>query len=104
VLGSCRSLSNTALERRIVTSQRRHVCVSHSEQEAELKAMRAAMPAYAARHSPVLPDELARLDKTSQAFFRRGQAGEQADFPRYQSRDRWHSCTSKAFGVGATLD
>ena len=33
--------------------------------------MRAAMPEYAAIHSHVLQDVLARLDKTYQAFFRR---------------------------------
>jgi putative transposase len=41
------------------------------DQEAELKAIRAAFPDYAAIHSHLLHDALARLDKTDQAFFRR---------------------------------
>jgi putative transposase len=64
-------------------------------------------PAYAAIHSHVLHDALARLDKTYQAFFRRvqrGEEGKQAGFPRYQGRTRWHSFTYKEFGNGATLD
>jgi putative transposase len=69
-----------------------------------LNAVRAEMPAYATIHSPVPHDVLARLDKTSRALLRRLKAGEQAGFPRYQSRDRWHSFTSQAFGAGATLD
>jgi putative transposase len=69
-----------------------------------LKDIRAEMPAYAAIHSHVLQDVLARLDKTYQAFFRRVRAGEKAGFPRYQGRDRWHSFTDKEFGNGATLD
>jgi putative transposase len=52
----------------------------------------------------VLQDVLARLDKTYQAFFRRVKAGERAGFPRFQSRDRWHSFTYKEFGNGATLE
>jgi putative transposase len=47
---------------------------------------------------------LARLDKTSQAFFRRVKGGEKAGFPRSQGRDRSHSFTYKEVGNGATLD
>jgi putative transposase len=104
VLGLCRWLYNTALEQRIVAWQRARISVSRFQQEAELKDIRAAMPEYAAIHSHVLQDVLARLDKTYQAFFRRVQAGERAGFPRYQGRDRWHSFTYKEFGNGATLD
>ena len=49
------------------------------------------VPEYAAIHSHVLQDVLARLDKTYQAFFRRVQRGEKAGFPRYQGRNRYHS-------------
>jgi putative transposase len=104
VLGLCRWLYNTALEQRIVAWQRVRVLVSRFQQEAELKDIRAAMPEYAAIHSHVLQDVLARLDRTYQAFFRRVKAGEKAGFPRYQGRDRWHSLTYKEFGNGATLD
>jgi len=104
VLGLCRWLYNTALEQRITAWQRASVSLSRYSQEAELKDLRAAMPEYAAIHSHVLQDVLARLDKTYQAFFLRMKAGEQAGFPRYQGRDRWHSFTYKEFGNGATLD
>jgi putative transposase len=88
VLGLCRSLYNTALEQRIIAWQRARVAVSRFQQEAELKDIRAEMPEYAAIHSHVLQDVLARLEKAYQAFFRRVQAGEKAGFPRYQGRDR----------------
>ena len=84
VLGLCRWLYNTALEQRITAWQRARVSVSRYQQEAELKDIRAALPEYAAIHSHVLQDVLARLDKTYQAFFRRVQAGKKAGFPRYQ--------------------
>jgi putative transposase len=104
VLGLCRWLYNTALEQRIIAYRRTGVSLSRYSQEAELKDLRAAMPEYAAIHSHVLQDVLARLDKTYQAFFRRLKAGEKAGFPRYQGRDRYHSFTYKEFGNGATLD
>ena len=83
VLRLCRTLYNIALEQRITAYQRCHVSVSRYQQEAELKAIRAEMPEYAAVHSHVFQDVLARLDKTDHAFFRRVRAGEQAGFPRF---------------------
>ena len=71
VLGLCRWLYNTALEQRITLWKHHGVSLSRYQQEAELKDLRAAMPEYAAIHSHVLQDVLARLDKTYQAFFRR---------------------------------
>jgi len=84
VLRLCCALCNTALEQRIVAYQWRHVSVSRYQQDAELKGIRAEMPEYAAIHSHVLQDVLARLDKTYQAFFRRLMNGEKAGFPRYK--------------------
>ena len=104
VLWRCRDLYNVALEQRITAWQRRHASVSRYEQEAELKDIRAEFPEYAAIHSHVLQDVLARLDKTYQAFFRRIQRGDRAGFPRFKGRNRFHSFTCKEFGNGATLD
>src|SRR5215470_15494464 len=75
VLWHCRTLYNTALEQRITAWQRCHICLTRYQQEAELKDIRAEFAEYAAIHSHVLQDVLARLDKTYQAFFRRVQRG-----------------------------
>src|SRR5690348_14198383 len=94
VLWRCRDLYNTALEQRSTAWGRCHISVSRFQQEAELKSIRAAFPEYAAIHSHVLQDVLARLEKTYQAFFRRlerGEGGEKAGFPRFKGRTRWHS-------------
>jgi putative transposase len=104
VLWRCRDLYNAALEHRITAWQRRHVSLSRSEQEAELKDIRAEFPGYAAIHSHILQDVLARLDKTYQAFFRRLQRGGKAGFPRFKGRNRFHSFTYKEYGNGARLD
>jgi putative transposase len=104
ILWRCRTLYNVALEQRITAWQRCHICLTRYQQEAELKAICAEFPDYAAIHSHVLQDVLARLDTTYQAFFRRVQAGEKPGFPRFQGRDRWHSFTYKEYGNGARVD
>jgi putative transposase len=76
----------------------------YAQQEAELQAIRAQMPEYAASHAHLLQEVLARRDKTSQAFFPRVQRGEQAGFPRFQGRNRFHSCTCKEYGNGTRRD
>jgi putative transposase len=104
VLWRCRTLYNTALEERIALWRQRGISVHRSQQEAELKDLRAELPEYAAIHSHVLQDVLARLDKTYQAFFRRLMNGEKPGFPRFQGRNRYHSFTYKDYGNGARLD
>jgi putative transposase len=104
VLWRCRDLYNAGLEQRTTAWQRCHVSITRYQQEAELKAIRAEFPEYAAIHSHVLQDVLARLDRTYQAFFRRVQRGEKVGFPRFKGRHRWHSFTFKEYGNGARLD
>lgn len=104
VLMRCRVLYNAGLEQRIATWQRDHISLSRYAQEAELKDIRADMPEYAAIHSHVLQDVLARLEKTYQAFFLRVKRGEKAGFPRFKGRNRYHSFTYKEYGNGARLD
>jgi putative transposase len=100
----CRVLYNTALEERITAYRRCGVTITRYQQESELKEIRAEFPEYAAIHSHVLQDVLARLDTTYQAFFRRLQAGRTPGFPRFQGANRYHSFTYKEFGNGAHLD
>jgi putative transposase len=88
VLWRCRALYYTALEQRITAWERCHVAVTRYEQEAELKAIREVFPEYAAIHSQVLQDVLARLDTTYQACFRRVANGDRPGFPRFQGQNR----------------
>src|SRR5260370_36165431 len=69
VLGHCRTLYNTALEQRITWWRREPGgSTSRFQQEAELKEAHAAVPEYAAIHSHLLHDRLARIRPTYQAF------------------------------------
>jgi putative transposase len=104
VLWRCRMLYNAAVEQRSTLWKQRGVSITRYQQEAELQDLRAALPEYAAIHSHVLQDVLARLDKTYQAFFRRLAAGEKAGYPRFHGKDRYHSFTYKQYGNGARLD
>ncbi len=104
-LWRCRTLYNCALEQRKVWWERGEgKSPTRYQQEAELKDIRDEMPEYAAIHSHVLQDVLARLDKAFQAFFRRLKAGEKPGYPRFQGRTRYHSFTYKEYGNGARLD
>jgi putative transposase len=104
IVWQCRRLYNTALEQRITLWKQRSISLSRYEQEAELKYLRAEMPDYAAIHSHVLQDVLARLEKTYRAFFRRVQAGQTPGFPRFHGPNRFNSFTYKEFGNGARFD
>lgn len=62
-LWRCRPRYNAGLEERITAYRKREVTVTRYQQEAELKDIREGMPEYAALHSHVLQDVLARFDK-----------------------------------------
>ena len=78
--------------------------MSRSQQEAELKDLRAEAAEYGALHGHVLQDVLMRLDKTYHACFRRIANGEKPGFPRFHGQNRYHSFTYKGYGNGARLD
>src|SRR5215469_15032002 len=104
VLMSCRHLYNAGLEERREAYRLCGVSVSRWQQEAQLKDIRAELPEYAANHSHVLQEVLARGDRAFHAFFRRVKAGETAGYPRFKGRYRWNSLTYKECGNGARLD
>ncbi len=100
-----RERSNPAREQRSTRYRHRGACIarSHQEAEAELQALRADLPEYAAMHSPVVPEVLARRDTTYQAFFQRVAHGEKPGFRRFPGRKRYTSCTVKDEDNGARL-
>jgi putative transposase len=104
VLGLCRGLYNAALEQRKVAWERRRISLSRYQQEAELKDIRAEIPDFAAVHSHVLQDVLARLDNAFRRFFARVKVGEKRGYPRFQGAGRYNSFTYKQFGNGVHLD
>src|SRR5262249_7801323 len=103
VLWRCRVLYNTALEQRLTWWRRgQGRSATRFQQEAELKELREAFPEYAAIHSHVLQDVRAPLERTSQAFFRRGQAGQTPGFPRFQAAGASTRSATRSMATGRT--
>ena len=84
----CRQLYNDALKERREAWELCRTCVSFSMQSAQLPACKAADPALGKVYSQVLQDVLHRVDKTYQAFFRRGRG-----FPRFKGQGWFDSFT-----------
>ncbi|PYX78427.1 MAG: hypothetical protein DMG70_31710 [Acidobacteria bacterium] len=91
----CRQLYNDALKERRQAWKLCRTWVSFSMQSAQLPACKAADPALGKVYSQVLQDVLHRVDKTYQAFFRRGRG-----FPRFKGKGWYDSFTYPQAGFG----
>jgi putative transposase len=99
----CRHVYNAAIGERQEAWRLRGIAVTYYQQKAELPGIKEAMPEYGEVHSQVLQDVILRVERTYQAFFRRGRAGEQPGYPRFKGRNRWHSFTYPQYGNGVVL-
>ena len=97
MLNDCCALYNAGLEQRITAYRRCGVSLRYGDQAAELKAVRAADPAFARWSFTTLQQVLRRLEKTFAAFFKRGRG-----FPRFRSRSRFDSVDMRV-GDGLTI-
>src|SRR5260370_5076612 len=76
VLWRCRELYNAGLEERKAAWEKCSISVNFARQSAQLPGIKEVRPEYRDINAQVLQDVLHRLDKTFQAFFRRGTNGE----------------------------
>jgi putative transposase len=104
VLNVCRHFYNMCLEERQLAYHFEGRSVSKSEQEKMAIHYRRTFPQAKMVFSQSLQTVADEVDKAFQAFFRRVQAGQKPGYPRFKSRNRFHSFAFKQFGVGATLD
>jgi putative transposase len=93
----CRRLYNVALEQRRWARSSGHK-VGYPDQQKELTELRATFPEYEEVPVHVLQNALLRLDRAYENAFRRckeRKAGKKVKlgFPRFKSRDRYHSIT-----------
>ena len=96
-LDLCRELYNAFLEQRILaykTGKR----INYNYQQDQIPELKSSFPEFKDIHSQVLQDVAHRVDKAYDNFYRR--IGEKrkgknikAGFPRFKSRDRYHSIT-----------
>jgi putative transposase len=104
VLAVCRELYNAALEQRRVAWKRQRVSINYSQQAAELPGIKEDMPELKTVYSQVLQDVLRRIDKSFKNFFRRlEQRDGKAGYPRFKSKNRYHSFTYPQYGRGCKL-
>jgi putative transposase len=90
----CQRLYNMALEQRIYIYRNNRQTISCYDQSKQLPELKEAFSEYQLVGSQVLQDVILRLDKAYLAFFRRVKNGDRkAGFPRFKSRDRYHSFT-----------
>src|SRR5215831_17580929 len=82
------------------------VCVTDSQQKAELPDIKEAMPEYGEVNAQVLQDVVLRVDRAFQGFFQRIREGQTPGYPRFHGSDRYNSLTYPQVGEhgGARLD
>lgn len=90
-----RGLYNACIEERSTAWKRQSISVSKKMQDTQLKAIRDADPDYGDVHFHLLQDVVLRADLAFKSFFRRCKSGEKPGYPRFKSRDRYHSFTFK---------
>ncbi len=103
LLWQSRNVYNAALEQRIKTYKETGKGATFFEQAAQVKTLRKDNPDTIGKvNFHCLVQTLRKLDKAFQAFFRRVKAGETPGFPRFKSRNRFHSM-EYTYGNGCKL-
>ena len=87
----CATLYNACLEERIDCYRKTGKGRSYYDQCRALTEVRADDPEYESISVQVFRGVVGRIDKAFQSFFRRVKAKEKAEFPRWQSKYRWHT-------------
>ena len=103
LLWQSRLVYNAALEQRITTYQETGKGIGYGSQWARFRDVRRDNPDTLGRvNASSLQHLLRRLDKSFTAFFRRLKSGEKPGFPRFKSRNRFHSI-EYTYGDGCKL-
>lgn len=100
---SARFLYNCALEHRIVCYKQWKKSVTYYNQANTLKEIRSFDDGLVQLNYCCSQNVLRQLDKAFQDFFRRVKRGGAPGFPRFKSKDRFHSITFPAYGNGVKL-
>ncbi len=91
LLDSACFLYNCALEHRIISWKQWRKSIRLYDQTYTLKEIRGFDEGIAQLNCSCCQNVLRQLDKTFQTFFRRIKQGEKAGYPRFKSKDRFHS-------------
>src|SRR5262247_1858876 len=94
-LEDSRFVYNCALEQRIRVYNAGGKTISFYEQSRQLTQARDELPEIKSALRTIQSDALERLDEAFIAFFKRMKAGHKPGFPRFKSRDRYHTFSQK---------
>ncbi|HKQ93333.1 MAG TPA: transposase, partial [Blastocatellia bacterium] len=94
-LDDSRFVYNCALEQRVRVYNASGKTISFYEQSRQLTEARNELPEINGVLRTIQSDALERLDEAFDAFFRRLKRGEKPGFPRFKSRDRYHTFSQK---------
>ncbi len=104
VLNVCRHWYNMCLSERKWSYELEGRSVSKDDQIKQARLYRQTFPQAQAVFSQTLQSVAADLGKAFDAFFRRVKAGEKPGYPRFKSRNRFHSFTFPQYGFGVKVD
>jgi len=104
VLNAARNLYNMALETRKLSWQAEKRSVPLKDLYDLAKHYRETFPYAQQMFSQTAQSVIEQVDAAFQAFFRRVKAGKKAGYPRFKSRNRFHSIEFKQFGSGIRID
>lgn len=92
-LDRCRELYNAAVEERSTAWKRSGISITRAQQQKQLPDVKVVRPEYKQINAQVLQDVIRRVDITFAAFFRNRKEGRKTHYPRYRSRETYHSFT-----------
>ena len=99
IIDKCRWLYNSALCQRIVVYNSTKKGLNYYDQANQLPNLKKELPEFKTVPSQTLQDVLNRLNRSFMGFFNRIKNGtDKAGFPRFRSRDRYHSFVLKQAG------
>jgi len=104
VLNVCRHWYNMCLAERKWSYELEGRRVSKNDQIKQARLYRQTFPQAQTVFSQTLQSVAVDLSKAFDAFFRRVKAGKQPGYPRFKSRNRFHSFTFPQYGSGVKVD
>jgi putative transposase len=104
VLNACRGLYNMVVAERKYTWRMEKRSVTGAELEALGKRYRETFPYAQQVFSQTIQSVIKQVDTAYKNFFKRRKAGKKGGYPRFKSRNRFHSIEFKQYGSGVKLD
>jgi putative transposase len=104
VLAAARGLYNMVIEARKVAWQQERTTLTGKALDDLAKHYRNTFPYAQQMFSQTAQSVVKQADDAFQAFFRRVKKGQKAGYPRFKTRDRFHSIEFKQFGSGIRVD